>query len=87
MITLHTWNTPNGQKHALQDDKVTIFESGAILMHLAEKHGQFLPADGQARADALAWSFWQVGGLGPTIGQWGHFLNAPEKLPYAIERY
>ncbi|MFK7792747.1 MAG: glutathione S-transferase N-terminal domain-containing protein [Devosiaceae bacterium] len=125
MITLHTWNTPNGQKPAIMleelgltydvvmvdigkgdqhqpgfrklspnskipalvDGDVTLFESGAILMHLAEKHGQFLPTQGQARADALAWTFWQVGGLGPMMGQWGHFLRAEEKVPYAIERY
>lgn len=125
MITLHTWNTPNGQKPAilldelgleyeialvdigageqsaapfkslnpngkipaLQDADVTVFESGAILLHLAETHGRFLPETGQARADALAWTFWQVGGLGPMIGQWGHFLMADETLPYAIERY
>ncbi|WP_299414776.1 glutathione S-transferase N-terminal domain-containing protein [uncultured Sulfitobacter sp.] len=79
--------SPNGKIPALQDDGITLFESGAIILHLAEKHGAFLPADGQARADALAWTFWQVGGLGPMIGQWGHFQMAPEKLPYAIERY
>ncbi len=78
---------PNGKIPALVEDETTLFESGAILLHLAEKNGQFLPHDGQARADALAWTFWQVGGLGPMIGQWGHFLMAEEKLPYAIERY
>lgn len=78
---------PNAKIPALRDEDITVFESGAILLHLAEKHGRFLPTQGQARADALAWAFWQVGGLGPMIGQWGHFLMAEEKLPYAVERY
>ncbi|WP_299165535.1 glutathione S-transferase N-terminal domain-containing protein [uncultured Tateyamaria sp.] len=78
---------PNAKIPALTDASVSLFESGAILMHLAEKHGRFLPEGGQSRADTLAWSFWQVGGLGPMIGQWGHFLMLDEKLPTAIERY
>lgn len=78
---------PNGKIPALEDDGVTYFESGAILLHLAEKHGRFLPANAQVRADALAWTFWQVGGLGPMIGQWGHFLMAKEPQPLAQERY
>jgi len=79
--------SPNAKIPALKDDDLSLFESGAILLHLAETHDQFLPQTGQARADTLAWSFWQVGGLGPMIGQWGHFLTADEELPYAIERY
>lgn len=79
---------PNGKIPALVDDGIRVFESGAILIHLADKTGRFLPANGQARADALSWTFFQVGGTGPMIGQWNHFANAaPEKLPYAIERY
>ncbi len=78
---------PNAKIPALLEDETTLFESGAILLHLAEKNGKFLARDGQGHADVLAWTFWQVGGLGPMIGQWGHFLMAEEKLPYAIERY
>jgi GST-like protein len=78
---------PNGKIPALVDDGVPIFESGAILMHLAEKTGRFLASSGRARTDALGWLFFQVGGIGPMFGQLGHFLNAAEKIPYAIERY
>jgi GST-like protein len=78
---------PNAKIPALVDDGVSIFESGAILVHLAEKHGRFLPASGQARSDALSWLFFQVGGIGPMFGQLGHFLHASEKVPYAIDRY
>ena len=78
---------PNGKIPALVDGDVTLFESGAILLHLADKHDAFLPKDGQARADVLSWTFWQVGGLGPMMGQWGHFTRAPEAVPQAIERY
>jgi GST-like protein len=67
---------------------LAIFESGAILVYLAEKSGRFLPRDVRGRSDVLAWLFWQVGGLGPMLGQHGHFrLYAPEKIPYAIDRY
>ncbi len=67
---------------------VPIFESGAILLYLADKTGQFLPADLRGRNDALQWLFWQMGGLGPMAGQNGHFnVYAPEKIPYAIDRY
>ena len=79
--------SPNSKIPALVDGEQTMFESGAILMHLAEKHGRFLPMSGQARIETLVWTFWQVGGLGPMIGQWGHFSRAEEKIPYAIERY
>ncbi len=67
---------------------VSLFESGAILLYLAEKTGKFIPADLRGRADALQWLFWQMGGLGPMAGQNHHFSQyAPEKIPYAIERY
>ena len=67
---------------------VSLFESGAILLYLAEKTGKFIPADLRGRAEVLQWLFWQMGGLGPMAGQNGHFaVYAPEKIPYAIERY
>ncbi len=67
---------------------VSVFESGAILLYLAEKTGRFIPADQRGRAETLQWLFWQMGGLGPMAGQNHHFgLYAPEKIPYAIERY
>ncbi|MBN9003060.1 MAG: glutathione S-transferase N-terminal domain-containing protein [Rhizobiales bacterium] len=70
------------------DTGITLTESGAILIYLAEKTGQFLPADVRGRFDALQWLFWQMGGLGPMAGQNHHFRNyAPEKIPYAIDRY
>ena len=67
---------------------IAIFESGAILLYLAEKTGRFLPADPAARAEALQWLFWQMGGLGPMLGQNLHFsAYAPRKIAYAIDRY
>lgn len=67
---------------------ISIFESGAILLYLAEKTGKFLPADLRGRTDALQWLFWQMGGLGPMAGQNHHFgTYAPEKIAYAIDRY
>ncbi len=67
---------------------VSLFESGAILLYLAEKTGRFIPADPAGRAEVLQWLFWQMGGLGPMAGQNHHFSNyAPEKIPYAIGRY
>lgn len=67
---------------------VSVFETGAILIYLAEKTGCFLPSDLRGRSAAIQWLMWQMGGLGPMLGQNGHFkLYAPEKIPYAIERY
>jgi GST-like protein len=67
---------------------ISVFESGAILHYLAEKTGRFLPTEPAARADVQQWLFWQMGGLGPMAGQNHHFSNyAPEKIPYAIDRY
>ncbi|WP_299047116.1 glutathione S-transferase N-terminal domain-containing protein [uncultured Tateyamaria sp.] len=70
------------------DAGVTMFESGAILIHLAEKTGQFLPASGPRRAEVLQWLMWQMGGFGPILGQTAHFLHySPGKSAYAAERF
>jgi GST-like protein len=67
---------------------VSVFESGAILLYLAEKTGKFLSRKLRGRVEALQWLFWQMGGLGPMAGQNHHFsVYAPERLPYAIDRY
>jgi GSH-dependent disulfide-bond oxidoreductase len=67
---------------------ISIFESGAILQYLAEKTGKFLPTNLRDRFVTMEWLFWQMGGLGPMLGQNHHFNQyAPEKIPYAIERY
>ena len=67
---------------------VPLFESGAILLYLADKSGQFIPQDLRGRQACLQWLFWQMGGLGPMAGQNHHFTQyAPEKIPYAIDRY
>jgi GSH-dependent disulfide-bond oxidoreductase len=87
--------SPNNKMPALVDHAPTdggapqsVFESGAILLYLAEKTGKFLPADTRGRVAVLEWLFWQVAGLGPMSGQMGHFsVYAPEQIPYAIERY
>jgi len=87
--------SPNNRMPAIIDtapadggEPITIFESGAILMYLAEKTGLFLPSDVRGRKTVSEWLFWQVGGLGPMAGQNHHFgLYAPEKIPYAINRY
>ena len=86
---------PNNRMPAIVDrapadggEPVSLFESGAILLYLAEKTGRFLPADLRGRVEVLQWLFWQMGGLGPMAGQNHHFSQyAPEKLPYAIARY
>jgi GSH-dependent disulfide-bond oxidoreductase len=87
--------SPNNRMPAIVDhtptgggEPISVFESGAILLYLAEKTEQFLPEDARSRAEVLEWLFWQVGGLGPMAGQNHHFSRyAPEKIPYAIERY
>ena len=67
---------------------ISVFESGAILLYLAEKTGKLLPTDIRARTATLEWLFWQVGGLGPMAGQTHHFRGyAPETIPYAVDRY
>lgn len=87
--------SPNNKIPAIVDDApadggapLSVFESGAILQYLAEKTGRFLPTDLRARIEVMEWLFWQMGGLGPMLGQNHHFVQyAPEPLPYAIERY
>lgn len=85
--------SPNNKIPAIIDrdtggEPVSLFESGAILLYLAEKSGKFLPDDAQARARVLEWLFWQMSAIGPILGQAGHFINtAPEKVPYAIDRF
>lgn len=87
--------SPNGRMPAIVDHApvdggapISLFESGAILLYLAEKSGQFMPADLRGRFNVTQWVMWQMGGLGPMLGQNGHFLlYAPEKIPYAIDRY
>lgn len=67
---------------------ISVFESGAILKYLAEKHGRFYGKDWYERVKIDEWLFWQVGGFGPMLGQNNHFsVYAPEKIPYAIKRY
>jgi GST-like protein len=67
---------------------LSLFESGAILEYLGMKTGRFLPTELRARAQVMQWLFWQMGGLGPMLGQNHHFAHyAPEKIPYAIDRY
>ncbi len=87
--------SPNNRIPAIVDqapadggEPVSMFESGAILLYLADKIGRFIPADWRARLDCIQWLFWQMGNLGPMAGQNHHFgLYAPEKLPYAVDRY
>ncbi|NBA97611.1 glutathione S-transferase N-terminal domain-containing protein [Pseudomonas sp. R5(2019)] len=86
---------PNGKVPAIVDHApadggapVTVFESGAIMMYLAEKERRFLPHDPRQRLEVMQWLFWQVGGLGPMMGQAQHFFRyASERVPYAIARY
>ena len=87
--------SPNNKMPAIVDHApadggapVSVFESGAILLYLANKTRQFLPADVRGHTVVNEWLFWQMGGLGPMTGQYGHFaVYAPEKIAYAIERY
>ncbi|MDA1326191.1 MAG: glutathione binding-like protein [Proteobacteria bacterium] len=66
----------------------TMFESGAILMYMAEKHGKFMPTETAARYEVVQWLMFQMGGVGPNFGQTHHFRRAaPEKVPYAIDRF
>ncbi|MNJ13601.1 Disulfide-bond oxidoreductase YfcG [compost metagenome] len=86
---------PNNRIPAIVDHQpmdgqppLSLFESGAILLYLAEKTGRFIAHDLRGRQETLQWLFWQMGGLGPMAGQNHHFNRfAPEKIPYAIKRY
>ncbi|MEP0755572.1 glutathione S-transferase N-terminal domain-containing protein [Trichocoleus sp. Lan] len=81
---------PNSKIPAIvdQDTGMTVFESGAILIYLGEKTGKFLPKEQKARFQVLEWLMLQMGSVGPMFGQLNHFKKfAPEKIPYAIERY
>lgn len=81
---------PNSKIPAIIDREsgITVFESGAILIYLAEKTGQFLPTDPKSRYQAIAWLMFQMASVGPMFGQLNHFKHfAKEKIPYAIERY
>lgn len=87
--------SPNNRVPALVDNEpadgagpLSVFESGAILLYLADKHARFIPADARGRSAVIEWLMWQMAGQGPMFGQAGHFRNyAPEKIPYGIERY
>ncbi len=87
--------SPNNRMPAIVDHEppgggapVSVFESGAILIYLAEKTGKFLPKDLRGRVEVLQWLMWQMGGLGPMLGQAHHFRQyAPEKIQYGIDRY
>ncbi len=85
--------TPNHRIPAIVDDdgpggRFTLFESGAILIYLAEKAGRLIPEDPVGRYKCLEWLMFQMGGIGPMFGQFNHFAAyAPEKIPYAIDRY
>jgi GST-like protein len=86
---------PNNRIPAIVDhepagggEPISVFESGAILLYLADKVGKLIPDAVRGRAEVLQWLFWQMGGLGPMAGQNHHFSQyAPEKIPYAIDRY
>lgn len=87
--------SPNNRMPAIIDDaptdggeNISVFESGAILLYLAEKTGKFLSKDIRQKKTVMEWLFWQMGGFGPMLGQNHHFTRyAPEKIPYAIDRY
>lgn len=85
---------PNNKIPAIVDhdgpggEPYTVFESGALLLYLAEKTRRFIPRPKRKKYDVLQWLMFQIGGVGPMFGQCGHFLGyAPEKFPYSIERY
>ena len=85
---------PNGKIPAIVDPDgpdgkpMAVFESGAILIYLAEKTGQFLPSDARGRSVVFQWLMFQMGGIGPMFGQSHHFRRfAPEQIPYAVDRY
>ncbi len=87
--------SPNNRIPAIVDHQpldggaaISVFETGAILQYLAEKTSRFIPSDLRGKVKVSEWLMWQMGGLGPMLGQNGHFkLYAPEKIPYAIDRY
>jgi GSH-dependent disulfide-bond oxidoreductase len=87
--------SPNNRIPALVDrappdggEPIAMFESGAMLLYLADRVERFIPRDTRARLDCIQWLFWQMGNLGPMAGQNHHFVHyAPEKIPYAIDRY
>jgi GST-like protein len=86
--------SPNNKMPAIVDSDgpdgkpISIFESGAILMYIAEKTGRFMPKDMRRRYDVIQWLMFQMGGIGPMLGQAHHFRQyAPEPIPYAVERY
>lgn len=81
---------PNSKIPAIvdKDTDITVFESGAILMYLADKTGKLLPTEQKARYQVIEWLMLQMGSIGPMFGQFNHFnMHAPEKIPYAIQRY
>lgn len=79
---------PNGRIPAIVDDGFAVFESGAIMIYLAEKFGKLMPADPKGRSLVIQWLMFQMGGIGPMQGQANVFFRyAPEKIPYAIDRY
>ena len=87
--------SPNGKIPAIVDHApadggapITMFESGAIMLYLADKSGRFIPRDLRGRNEVLQWLFWQMSALGPMAGQAGHFkIYATEPVPYALDRY
>jgi GSH-dependent disulfide-bond oxidoreductase len=87
--------SPNNRVPAIEDlapndagAPISIFESGAILLYLSEKTGKLIPSTARGKAGVTQWIMWQMAGLGPMMGQLAHFQNyAPEKLPYAVDRY
>ncbi len=79
---------PNGRIPVWVDDTATVWESAAILVHLAEQHGRYLPTEPAARASVMAWLFFQMSAVGPMMGQAWHFSkHAPADVPYAKGRF